>query len=344
MWDQISKSGLPVVLYGTGNAADRIIAELEKRQIPIAGIFASDGFVRSRTFHDLPVISYSQAKEQFGKMTVILCFGSHLPEVMENFLRVAGEQNLFAPDLPVTGDGLFTQEYYLSRKEKMEKVRSLLADEQSRQVWDDILEYRLTGRLEPLMRCATPDSENWKLLSIGSEESYLDLGAYNGDTVALFRSFTDQWTQIVAVEPESRNYRKLCQAAEGLNNCSCLNMAVSDGPGTMPFTKGRGRGGADGKGKCILVEADSIDNIVKKHCQVPPTLIKFDLEGEEGRAIRGGAQTLKTYKPKLLLSAYHRIDDLWELPLQVLAINPDYRIFLRRSPCIPCWEANFYMI
>ena len=344
MWQKIKDSPYPVVLYGTGNAADRIIDQLEQRGIPIAGIFASDGFVRDRTFHGIPVISYDEAKARFAKMTVVLCFGSHLPQVIDRFAAIDREQELYAPDLPVTGEGLFTEAYAQSCRAKMEKVRSLLADEKSRQVWDDIMEYRLTGRLAPLLRCATPDEENWKLVCIGPDETYLDLGAYTGDTVQLFCSFTDSWQQIVAVEPESRNFRKLCRSAETLSDCTCLQLAVSDGPGRLPLSKGLGRGGAGGKGKITLVEADSIDNIVKNDCRKPPTLIKFDLEGEEGRVLRGGAQVLRQYRPKLILAAYHRIDDLWELPLQVLAINPSYRVYLRRSPCVPCWESNFYMV
>ena len=43
----------------------------------------------------------------------------------------------------------------------------------------------------------------------------------------------------------------------------------------------------------------------------------------------------------MLIAAYHRTDDLWAIPLQVLAIRPDYRVYLRRTRCLPAWEINY---
>ena len=49
LWNYLknqTKAGRPVVLYGTGDGADKIMAVLEERGIPVSGIFASPGFVR----------------------------------------------------------------------------------------------------------------------------------------------------------------------------------------------------------------------------------------------------------------------------------------------------------
>ena len=84
MWNTLKTGKKPLVLYGTGNAAEKILKELDTREIPVSGIFASDGFVRDRSFAGFKVLSYEQAKEQFGPMAVLLCFGSHRPDVIEN--------------------------------------------------------------------------------------------------------------------------------------------------------------------------------------------------------------------------------------------------------------------
>lgn len=46
------------------------------------------------------------------------------------------------------------------------------------------------------------------------------------------------------------------------------------------------------------------------------------------------------HKPKLMVSAYHRSEDLFALPLQIQRIQPGYRFYLRRFPYIPAWEIN----
>ena len=69
----------------------------------------------------------------------------------------------------------------------------------------------------------------------------------------------------------------------------------------------------------------------------------MDLEGQEQNALIGAENTIKTNKPKMLISAYHRQDDLLMIPELILKYNPDYKIYLRKSPCLPAWEINYYV-
>ena len=77
LWDYLRNTDKPVALYGTGDGADKIIAVMKDRGIDgkIRGIFASDGFVRERTFAGFKVESYSAVKSRLGEdMIVLMCF------------------------------------------------------------------------------------------------------------------------------------------------------------------------------------------------------------------------------------------------------------------------------
>ena len=336
MWDRLQNADKPIVLYGTGNAAEKIIAELNKRNITIAGIFASDGFVRTRSFSGFPVLSYQDAKDKFGNMIVLLCFGSHLPDVIENIKRIASEQELYAPDLPIAGEGLF--EY----SPELEDIKEILADDKSREVLEEVVAYKLDGKIDHLLKCETDDNENWGILGLNSNEVYLDLGAYNGDTVRQFLGLTGmKYKEIIAVEPEARNFRKLSENTADLKNIKLVNKAIGHVQTEVMFTKSTGRGGAVGKGKQYSVEMDTVDNILLGK---PVSYIKMDLEGYEQQALLGAEETIKRYKPKMLISAYHRNNDLWIIPKLVLKYNPEYKVYLRKSPCLPAWEVNYYFI
>ena len=52
----------------------------------------------------------------------------------------------------------------------------------------------------------------------------------------------------------------------------------------------------------------------------------------------------KKYHPDLLISVYHRTEDLHELILQIHSIAPEYKLYLRRYPYIPAWDLNLYAI
>lgn len=58
-------------------------------------------------------------------------------------------------------------------------------------------------------------------------------------------------------------------------------------------------------------------------------------------ALQGAARTVGTYKPKLIVSCYHRSEDLFALPELVFSLRRDYRMYFRRKRCIPAWECEF---
>jgi hypothetical protein len=70
----------------------------------------------------------------------------------------------------------------------------------------------------------------------------------------------------------------------------------------------------------------------------------MDIEGAELAAVTGATETLIKHKPKLQLAAYHRSEDLIVLPLSVLKINPEYKLYMRHFPALPAWDTNYYFV
>ncbi len=75
LWEYLKGSEKPIVMYGMGNGADKILAVCEKKGITVSDFFASDGFVRGHAFHGKTVLSYDERR----KNTAILSFCCHLP-------------------------------------------------------------------------------------------------------------------------------------------------------------------------------------------------------------------------------------------------------------------------
>ena len=76
LWEYLKTATKPIVLYGMGNGADKIINILEQKGIEFKGVFASDGFVKDKIFHGHKLSSYEELKQKFGDMIVLVCFGS----------------------------------------------------------------------------------------------------------------------------------------------------------------------------------------------------------------------------------------------------------------------------
>jgi len=341
LWNYLKTANKPIVLYGMGNGADKIIAVLEKNGIAFDGIFASDGFQREKLFHGMKVESYAALKERFSDMIVLLCFGSARPEVIENVKRISAEQELYAPEVPVFGGGLFNLDYYLENKTKFDNIYNLLADEKSKQTFADVIKYKISGKLSYLFNCETETDEPYNsFLKLQSGESFLDLGAYNGDTALEFAARNPNYGKIIAVEPDKKTFKKLIHNTESLANTECHNLCISDFTGMGHFGMKAGRNSSVSV-EGALTPFSTVDDLLENG---KIDFIKMEVEGEELKAISGAEQTIKNYKPKMLISCYHRTEDLISLPEKVLGIRNDYKIYIRHFASLPAWDTVYYFV
>ena len=65
-------------------------------------------------------------------------------------------------------------------------------------------------------------------------------------------------------------------------------------------------------------------------CNTPVDYVKLDIEGAEAAALEGMRNTIAKYRLRLAISAYHRPQDVWAIPLQLHALLPGAPIFLRQ--------------
>lgn len=340
IWTYLKSCKSDIVLYGTGNGADKILDELEKNNIAVSGVFASDGFVRERFFRGMRVISFSEAKEKFPDMTVLMCFGSSRPEVLENIKRISAECELLAPDVPVYGENVFNISFYEKHIEKLNRVREKLADELSVKTFDNHIKYKLTGKIRYLYDCETDKKEESNLISLPENAVFVDLGAYNGDTVKEFTAKCPSYSQIFAVEPDKRSFKKLNENTAELENISCIRAVIGDKNEAAFFDSKKGRGSHEAS-QGEMIPCMTVDAILDGK---RADFIKMDVEGNELKAISGAEYTIKTHKPKMLVSCYHRSEDLFTLPLKIWELNPDYRVYMRHLPYIPAWDTAFYFV
>ena len=366
VWTALAQADKPIILYGMGNGADKVLDELEKRHIKAAGVMASDDFCRYQKFRGFTVQKQRDFEEQFrllgyasnidtipqspfgdsslsqrepNDFIIALCFGSSLPDVMEHIRHVAKRHKLLIPNIPVAGENIMDDRFIKRYRQEIRHAYSLLADEQSRKVFKGALDFYYTGELKYLDRIESDKDEVFANILRLREERYLDLGAYRGDTVDEFLHYTDGYRSITAVEPNPKNYKKLCEHIGTIENATALNAGIADRVGTMTISKKAGRMPVLGDTNGVEIPVTTVDAI---GCS--PTYIKIDIEGMEPQMLSGAKQTLRTLKPKLNLAAYHRTEDFFLLILQLHEINPDYRIYLRKHPYIPCWDLNIYAV
>ncbi len=344
LWKYLQQTNKPIVMYGMGNGADKIIERLDLYGIQIADFFASDGFVRGHSFHGKKVLSFSEIKEKYDDFIIILSFASSLDNVLDWFYTLNKKHELYAPDVPVTGGGTFDLDYYLTHKERFDKARGLLADDISRKVFDNIIKYKLTGKIAYLKEIETTTDEAWSnILSPVSYKICVDCGAYNGDTAKEMIFRCKNVSKIYAMEPDKRNYKKLSTFAEVDTRVIPINAATWNENTVLGFDSSGNRNANHfslNSKKTVDIEAKTVDGI----CNGMADYIKYDVEGAERQALLGSKNTITNCSPDLLVSVYHRNEDLFDLPLLINKLNPDYKLYLRKFKYVPAWDLNLYAV
>lgn len=357
LWSYLSKSTKSIVMYGMGNGADKILSVCERYGIAVSDFFASDGFVRGHLFHGKRVLSYSEVKEKYGadNIIVLLSFASSLPDVLENIYKIASECELYAPDVPVFGNTIFNRDFYERNIDKFRETELLFADDESRKIYHEIIAYKLSGDISHLRACEADKSEAYKsILHADRIESYADLGAYNGDTIRELLPYAPGLKRVYAFEPDARNFRKLNEYYTSLESppfeLEAHNLGAWSDADTLYFDKSGNRNAGllqnssdfsdaiNSRGKKISeVKVNSLDNILNGR---RVDYIKYDVEGSEREALLGSQKTIQCCCPSLLVSLYHRSEDLFDLPLLLHKIQPSYKFYLRRMTYIPAWDIN----
>ena len=201
-----------------------------------------------------------------------------------------------------------------------------------------MLKYKITGEIEYLRECESDRDEIFDKLILPENPVFLDLGAYDGDTVLEFFERFPNCARAVAVEPDKANYKKLCNTL-ALRNLPVrtVNKAVWSHFCELEFSSEGSRNSHASAG-FEKVLADSIDNIICTRAD----FIKMDVEGAERQALSGRTATMRDYDPSLCVSAYHYTCDFFTLVNEIKAICPQHKIYLRHHRYIPAWETNVY--
>jgi FkbM family methyltransferase len=213
--------------------------------------------------------------------------------------------------------------------EKYRQAYALLADERSRDIFAAVLGYRISGEIGELGpfvdRILFYPQE---IFAFDRHEVYVDAGCYTGDTIELFIERTGgAFDRIVGFEPDPSNFAELSKRLGNDRRIELKCMGLYSDKRTLRFAGSHGRAAGLSDAGDIRVDVSSIDVELK---QDRTTFIKMNIEGAELAALEGGRCNIAIWKPKLCVSGYHVASHLWEVPLLIKDICPDYRIFLRQ--------------
>ena len=219
-------------------------------------------------------------------------------------------------------------------KKMLDYTDANLADQESRDIIHNRCKTFLTGDLSYIDKNEINSHSYFSqdFYPISSDEVLFDCGAFTGDTIEDFVTFTNKkYKKIVAFEPDEKNVKRLNAFINNkIENVVVIQKATGDKNGKVAFLN-------DGNmfSKTVDVKDSSdelsvdivrLDNYIDYH----PTLIKMDIEGAELDSLIGATQIIKTLKPKLAICIYHMPFDFYEIPKFLKSLVPEYKFKVRQ--------------
>lgn len=347
LWTYLQSTNKKIVLYGMGDGADKIINVCNQKGITVSGVFASDGFASGKLFRGHKVITYSETKQNLNDFIVLVSFATQRQEVLNNIYKISTEKETYCPDVPVFGSGLFDSEFVKNNEQKIRLIHSILCDEQSKNTYLCLILAKLTGNIEYLKACQTDVSEAYyNIIQPSNNAHYVDIGAYNGDTIKEYLSFASGASTITAFEPDAKNFAKLikCAKENGIDTTHFHNIAAWDQKQTLTFYSRSGRNSAatsnHAASKHICINADKADDYIETKADY----IKIDAEGSDKQVLEGLKNTIMRDKPCVCCALYHRNEDMFEIPLMLYKMYEGAcQMYVRHFPYVPAWDTNIYI-
>ena len=168
-----------------------------------------------------------------------------------------------------------------------------------------------------------------EIIALTEQEVFIDCGAYIGDTAAEFIKRTNgKYQQIYMFEAETSKYDQIRSNLEGFQY-RLYPFGVWSENTKLCFDAG---GGSASKVQETDDGGTEIDVVALDHVEFDeiPTFIKMDIEGSEKHALLGAEELISKYSPKLAICVYHKPEDLFELPLLIKKMNPEYKLYMRQ--------------
>lgn len=166
----------------------------------------------------------------------------------------------------------------------------------------------------------------------------IDAGAYIGDSALVFDRFFAKCRRIYAFEPDVKSYAlmektiamnklaNIVPVALALGDSNSEGELISDGMGANLLERQFGK---EEKNK-RTIKIVRLDDYVKQN-HIVPGVIKTDLEGFEMHFLRGALDTIKKYRPIMVLSIYHSADDFFGIKPFIESLNLGYKFKLFKA-------------
>jgi FkbM family methyltransferase len=163
-------------------------------------------------------------------------------------------------------------------------------------------------------------------------KNVVDVGANIGNHSAFLSKVMG--AKVTSFEPIKDNFMHLVKNNDGDN----YNVGLGDKEKEMGYVGNNILNGNPNMGECVLTDGFGIKIKTLDSYNLKPDLIKIDVEGMEDEVVSGGIETIKKYKPILVIE-HNDIQKLYDTARLLVPLGYKIRPFVEKN-----WEVFIYEV
>lgn len=310
---------LPLLLFGFGGKGQMLAKHIQKHAKRYLTIFDSSAEKRQVAKAQGFKVVDSITKDECSRWAIILGACQAQKEQQEhvgpNYIYYQEAAYLFeAPHLEYLARD-FQHHVLAHSNELFEVARSLSASSQHNML--AALAFRLSLDPSDLVQTRKPNSSMWLDILVECRQraydTFLDVGAFDGDTLRIFHDTFD-CQRGIAVEANASLFDAIRLVGHKYpKGMEILPTAAWSKRTRLNFEEvrfGMIKVTEDARG---VLQASPIDDHISESIDV----LKMDIEGAESKALEGCTNLLLKSRPDLAIAAYHRPEDFLDIHSQL---------------------------
>lgn len=327
-----------VILYGAGIDGIKVLKILEDKHIEVIAFFDMRADLL-KNIKGIPVYKPDHnivTEEEKAHIPVILTVKPSKPihDAITETLVENGYKNI-TKATDIFDFYSFTEEDLT----ELDKINSsiiesahLLEDEESYKIYKGFITSHATKQYDTF---AVP-SQNTKYFDTDFDvnrgfQRYIDCGAFDGDTLRDLNRLKGKVEKVALFESDMNSFKKLLRMIgnEGKKYAEEISLypcGVWDDTVKLRANNGMELNSHISDDGDDIIQCVAIDQVLKGF---NPTFLKVDVEGAEYQALTGARDTITECRPDMVISLYHDLRDIWELPLFVNSWDLGYKFYIR---------------
>lgn len=370
IFEKIKSINKKVVLFGAGGEAAAVLGLLRDNGIYPICFCDNSKKLFGKKYLGLDVYSYDNIREKYSEYVLVI---STRPIVAREIIEQLEEQNeeneYFNMCIPFKVDHVLLDTEKLSNYgEGFECVLNLMEDDISKQIFREMIRYKMTGDGINLLNYISGETFfDETLLRKNDSHVFVDVGAYTGDTIMRFCQFNgNYYDKIIGIELEKGNFDCLSQFVKysRLKNVELHNVggwSKKDKMVCYTFSKLKFENAnlyksaemmMNNKKKKdiaknneesieLIMDVNSVDNILDGE---RATLIKVNAISADLEIIKGCEKTIRRWRPSFVLEYGCKPEHIIEIPMFLKNIDNSYRFYLRQKSIFSDSKTVLYVV